>query len=472
MRVATLRSVLDTAREDDDGSDDKRRVHVDATCALILALVDELEEDSAEIELAGLWPLVEHDPRLEIDVRRALADEMSAIGERARAVELLRAAHVLALRIGHAEEADIAIDLADAQHHRAQQLEAKPVGSASETIVTRAGATPEIAARLELGLARGASGEIAEGHAREALAHARRAGDLGLLHEAARELGELLVGRDAIVEAEAVLEDLPPLDEARETQALLEEVWRRLGSHIADDADEPDEPGEMDRQLRAYITRPRNLAQALVDGGLVSPDRIREWSYGELRESADLESQRIFGPVRSFWCACGRYRGRAYAGIVCRRCGVEVIHAASRRMRSGHIVLSTPVVHPWYAAAAAMLLGDAIDGMLVEELRVALLALDLDALVDALKREIVTAPRAKIADAAGRRLALVDAFRTARTQAYTQPVHIILDILPVVPPHGELGCDRAPVRTAYARLLDGDDPKTTVPRLFDALSAR
>src|SRR5689334_8634340 len=107
MRVAALRAVLDGARDDDDGSDERRRVHVDATCALIVALVDELEEESADIELAGLWPLVEHDVRLEIEVRRALANEMSELGERARAVELLRAAHALALRSGHEDEADI-----------------------------------------------------------------------------------------------------------------------------------------------------------------------------------------------------------------------------------------------------------------------------------------------------------------------------------------------------------------------------
>lgn len=470
MRVAALRAVLDGARDEDDGSDERRRAHVDATCALIVALVDELEEESAEIELAGLWPLVEHDARLEIEVRRGLAEEMSGLGERGRAVEMLRGAHVLALRTRHEDEAEIAIDLADAQHHHAHQADAKL--SANETIASRAGARPEIAARLELGLARAASGEVAEGHAREALAHARRAGESGLLHEAARELGELLVARAAYTEAEALLEELPPTGEDRETRALLEEIWRRLGSHLEDEPDEPDEPGEMERQLRAYITKPVRMAQALVDGGLVSPDRIREWSYGELREPADLESQRVFGPVRSFYCACGRYRGRAYRGIVCRRCGVEVIHAASRRMRSGHIVLRAPVVHPWYAAAAAQLLGAPIEGMLVEELRVALLALDLDRLVDEVKREIVTAPKAKIADAAGRRLALVDAFRTARTQAYTQPVHIILDILPVVPPHGDLGCERAPVRAAYARILEGDEPKAGVQRLFDALSAR
>jgi hypothetical protein len=472
VRVAALRAVLDGARDDDDGSADRRRAHIDATCALIVALVDELEEESADIELAGLWPLVEHDRRLEIEVRRALAAEMSELGERGRAVELLRTAHALAVRTRHEDEADIAIDLADAQHHHTHQAEAKAVLSATETIATRAGATPEIAARLELGLARAATGDVAEGHARAALAQAGRAGDVVLLHEAARELGELLVARDAFTEAETLLEELPPLDEARETRALLEEIWRRLGSHLEDEADEADEPGEMERQLRAYITKPVRLAQTLVDGGLVSPDRIREWSYGELREPADLESQRVFGPVRSFWCACGRYRGRAYAGIVCRRCGVEVIHAASRRMRTGHIVLSASVVHPWYAAAAAQLLGVPIEGMLVEELRVALLALDLDRIAEDVKREIVTAPKAKIADAAGRRLALVDAFRTARTQAYTQPVHVILDILPVVPPHGELGCERAPVRAAYARILEGEDPKTGVQRLFDALSAR
>jgi DNA-directed RNA polymerase beta' subunit len=139
-------------------------------------------------------------------------------------------------------------------------------------------------------------------------------------------------------------------------------------------------------------------------------------------------------------------------------------------MRAGHITLATPVVHPWYATAATLLLGRQIDD--VGELRGALVELDLEWLADDLKREIVTAPKAKIADAAGKRLALVEAFRTARKQAYTRPEHVILDIVPVVPPHGDLGCDREKVRAAYAQLLEGADTNASVRALFDAFSAR
>jgi hypothetical protein len=430
---ASIRAQLAAARDADDGSAAARTRHIDAAIAMIVALVDELDDEQADSELAALIALVAHDRELEIATRRTLAAELVAINAHDRAAEL-----------GEMPQRQLRI--------------AKP----------RTGDTPIVAAHFELALA--AEGDDAEAHCRAAVEHARRASDVALLHETTRALAELLAAREALVEAEALLEDLPPLDDARETRALLEEIWRRLGSHLEDDADEPDEPGEMDRQLRAYITKPRNVPQALVDGGLVSPDRIREWSYGELREPADLESQRIFGPVRSFWCACGRYRGRAYAGIICRRCGVEVIHAASRRMRAGHITLAQPVVHPWYAPAAALLLGKAIDD--VDALRAALDDIDLEWIADDIKREIVTAPKARIADQAGKRLALVEAFRTARTQAYTRPTHVILELVPVAPPHGDLGCDREKVRAAYAQLLESADTNAAVHALFDAFSAR
>jgi len=477
-RIAALRDQLAAARDDDDGSVDTRQAHVDAACSLIVALVDELEEEQAELELAAMLPLVAHDARLEIETRRRLAHELARIFERARAIEQLRAAHAVARehRVADLEtELGIALGVALRDHER--HAEAREILTA--TNASSPNAAPEVAARIELSLVSVASGEAAEQHARAALAQAKRAGEVALLHEAAVALAEALVARDALDEAEAVLEDLPLVDDhvQLETRALLEEIWRRLGSHIEDEPDEPDEPGEMDRQLRAYITKPRNFAQALVDGGLVSPDRIREWSYGELRVPADLESQRVFGPVRSFWCACGRYRGRAYAGIVCKRCGVELIHASSRRTRSGHLTLAVPVVHPWYVPAAALLLGRSaaeLEQEPVEELRTALRDIDLEWLLDDVKREIVTAPKAKIADQAGRRLALVEAFRTARTQAYTRPEHVILDILPVVPPHGDLGCDREKVRAAYAVLLEAPASETNaaVRRLFDAFSAR
>ncbi|MDQ3337554.1 MAG: hypothetical protein M4D80_20515 [Myxococcota bacterium] len=462
-RFEALRAQLAAATGADDGSVATRQAHIDASIALIVALVDELEEEQADAEIEALVPLVMHDVRLEIETRRRLAIEMVGVSDRERALVQLRAAHALARGTDLETEVGIALAVALRDHER--HAEARVVLDAAP-----AAGTPEVAAQLALSRASVAEGAAAEALCRSAVASARKTNDVALMHATAVALAELLAAREELVEAEALLEDLPSLDDALETRALLEEIWRRLGSHLVDEADEADEPGEMDRQLRAYITKPRSFAQALVDGGLASPDRIREWSYGELREPADLESQRIFGPVRSFWCACGRYRGRAYAGIVCRRCGVEVVHAAARRMRAGHIALATPVVHPWYATAAAQLLDRQVDD--VGELRTALGDVDLERLADDLKRAIVTAPKARIADVAGKRLALVEAFRTARKQAYTRPEHVILDIVPVVPPHGELDCDREKVRAAYAQLLEGADPNAAVRALFDAFSAR
>ncbi len=93
---------------------------------------------------------------------------------------------------------------------------------------------------------------------------------------------------------------------------------------------------------------------------LASPDRILEWSRGEVirQETIDYRThkpemgglfcERIFGPVKDYECACGKYKGARYRGIRCDRCGVEVIEKKWRRVRMGHITLQEPVVHPWY----------------------------------------------------------------------------------------------------------------------------
>ncbi|MCX7606768.1 MAG: DNA-directed RNA polymerase subunit beta' [Bacteroidia bacterium] len=93
---------------------------------------------------------------------------------------------------------------------------------------------------------------------------------------------------------------------------------------------------------------------------LASPDRILEWSKGEViraetidyrshkPETGGLFCERIFGPVKDYECACGKYKGARYKGIRCDRCGVEVIEKKWRRVRMGHIALQEPVVHPWY----------------------------------------------------------------------------------------------------------------------------
>jgi DNA-directed RNA polymerase subunit beta' len=91
-----------------------------------------------------------------------------------------------------------------------------------------------------------------------------------------------------------------------------------------------------------------------------SPDRIKEWSYGEVTkpetinyrtqrsEKSGLFDEKIFGPDRDYECYCGKYRGIRYKGIVCEKCGVEITRSIVRRERMGHITLATPVCHIWF----------------------------------------------------------------------------------------------------------------------------
>jgi hypothetical protein len=262
-----------------------------------------------------------------------------------------------------------------------------------------------------------------------------------------------------------VLLDRSPMFASR---ALLDEIRRRQGEHLEDPPDEPDEAVEVDAHIVAYARKPHTLAQSVVDGGLPETSKLLEWSSGAIARASDLESQQIFGPVRSFWCACGRYRGRTYVGIVCQRCGVEVIDAACRRMRCAHIRLDVVVMHPWYAPAAALLLDlplDEIRRTPADTLRERLRALSLAALIAELRQSIVTAPKARVADQAGRRLAMAEAFRTAEGRFATRPESIVLEAVMVVPPHGEVHFDRARVRDAYAAILESP---ANVPALFAA----
>ncbi|MGX7107365.1 DNA-directed RNA polymerase subunit beta' [Hutsoniella sourekii] len=94
--------------------------------------------------------------------------------------------------------------------------------------------------------------------------------------------------------------------------------------------------------------------------GLASPEKIRSWSYGEVKkaetinyrtlkpEKDGLFDERIFGPTKDWECACGKYKRIRYKGRVCERCGVEVTKAKVRRERMGHIELAAPVTHVWY----------------------------------------------------------------------------------------------------------------------------
>src|SRR6266403_1488734 len=94
--------------------------------------------------------------------------------------------------------------------------------------------------------------------------------------------------------------------------------------------------------------------------GIASPEKIRSWSFGEIKkpetinyrtfkpERDGLFCARIFGPTKDYECLCGKYKRMKYKGIICEKCGVEVTLARVRRERMGHIELASPVAHIWF----------------------------------------------------------------------------------------------------------------------------
>ena len=106
---------------------------------------------------------------------------------------------------------------------------------------------------------------------------------------------------------------------------------------------------------------------------IASPDQIREWSYGEVRkpetinyrtfkpERDGLFCAKIFGPIKDYECLCGKYKRMKYKGIVCEKCGVEVIQSKVRRERMGHIELAAPVAHIWFLKSVPTRIGILLD---------------------------------------------------------------------------------------------------------------
>jgi len=224
--------------------------------------------------------------------------------------------------------------------------------------------------------------------------------------------------------------------------------------------------------------------------GLASPEKIREWSRGEVKkpetinyrtlkpERDGLFCERIFGPTRDWECHCGKYKRIRYKGIVCDRCGVEVTRSKVRRERMGHIELAAPVSHIWYFKGIPSRMGllldmspralekilyfasyvvidpgqtplskkqvlnereyrDSIDkfgnnfraGMGAESIKELLMEIDLDALAKELRNELEESSGQKKIRAI-KRLEVVEAFR----QSGNRPEWMILDVVPVIPP--------------------------------------
>ncbi|MRG88009.1 DNA-directed RNA polymerase subunit beta' [Salinibacillus xinjiangensis] len=224
--------------------------------------------------------------------------------------------------------------------------------------------------------------------------------------------------------------------------------------------------------------------------GLASPDKIRSWSYGEVKkpetinyrtlkpEKDGLFCERIFGPQKDWECHCGKYKRVRYKGIVCDRCGVEVTKSKVRRERMGHIELAAPVSHIWYFKGIPSRMGLVLDmspraleeviyfaayivtdvgdtplekkqllsereyrqyrekygatfqaQMGAEAIRKLLQDINLETEVDTLKEELKTAQGQRRTRAI-KRLEVLESFRNSGND----PSWMILDVLPVIPP--------------------------------------
>ena len=225
--------------------------------------------------------------------------------------------------------------------------------------------------------------------------------------------------------------------------------------------------------------------------GLASPEKIREWSHGEVKkpetinyrtlkpERDGLFCERIFGPTKDWECHCGRYKRVRYKGVVCDKCGVEVTRAKVRRERMGHIELAAPVSHIWYFKGIPCRMKMLLDmsprslekvlyfaafvvldpgttplmykqvlsdkeyrdaqaeygpksfraGMGAEAIKELLQALDLEKLEEELRREIDNSSGQKRSNAI-KRLEVVEAF----IKSGNKPEWIIMDAVPVLPP--------------------------------------
>ena len=247
----------------------------------------------------------------------------------------------------------------------------------------------------------------------------------------------------------------------------------------------------MPNMLNAEQEQPINFDSIRI--GLASPDKIREWSYGEVKkpetinyrtlkpERDGLYCEKIFGPTKDWECHCGKFKKIRFKGIVCDRCGVEVTKASVRRERMGHIELAAPVSHIWYFKGIPSRMGLLLDisprilervlyfaayivldpgntglnlkdvlteteyrqaleqykdnlgyfrvGMGAEAVQELLRNIDLDQEAAELKEELDTATGQKKAKII-KKLEVVEAFRNSNNK----PEWMVMNVIPVIPP--------------------------------------
>ncbi len=128
------------------------------------------------------------------------------------------------------------------------------------------------------------------------------------------------------------------------------------------------------KDIFSFFEKPKDpLSFSAIRIGIASPDTIREWSHGEVQkpetinyrtfkpERDGLFCAKIFGPTKDYECICGKYKRMKHRGVVCEKCGVEVIQSKVRRERLGHIDLATPVAHIWFLKSLPSRIGNLLD---------------------------------------------------------------------------------------------------------------
>ncbi len=242
-----------------------------------------------------------------------------------------------------------------------------------------------------------------------------------------------------------------------------------------------------------FFEKPKDpLSFSAIRISLASPEKIRQWSHGEVKkpetinyrtfkpERDGLFCAKIFGPVKDYECNCGKYKRMKHRGVVCEKCGVEVIQSKVRRERLGHINLATPVAHIWFLKSLPSRIGNLLDitlkdlekvlycesyvvidpketplsrgellgedkyhkaleelgedsftaGMGGEAVRELLRAIDIPVLGDQLRKDMKEATSDAKRKKLAKRLKVVDSFR----ESGNKPEWMMLDVIPVIPP--------------------------------------
>src|SRR6187431_2545329 len=128
------------------------------------------------------------------------------------------------------------------------------------------------------------------------------------------------------------------------------------------------------RDIFSFFEKPKDpLSFSAMRISLASPEKIREWSHGEVKkpetinyrtfkpERDGLFCAKIFGPIKDYECICGKYKRMKHRGVVCEKCGVEVTLSKVRRERCGHIELASPVAHIWFLRSLPSRIGALLD---------------------------------------------------------------------------------------------------------------